>query len=385
MKPIVMISLENTAVMIITTIIQIVLLHRFKKVSYEKSSKYWGAFLGIAIAGFVNFVIAMITLINQENIAHIISFFIYMFSVLGSLIANVIMLTIGIASFKNSGKRPIKNRLFVILVGLITLSITIGMGVLVFIGTPKIRNAIRGNNAIEYLKNIYGDDEYEVLEVKGLYCDTNDSSTGISFEYLFAVYEGYEVTVVAPNLMYDYTIKISRSGEISASTSPKGSTKKRINAKQIAKREGEIEKKTEQYYTNKIESFLSEKYSIKSVDISVSVSDLPEDTEDILTLDEISKYGWFSEFEIELDDYDYDYEEGTSYVEDIYFDLVEYLVNEFNVSEDTHLSIVIDNIEDDDYYWGYCVIKIEYGTAALIDPEDNTRIFDWELDFFKED
>ena len=381
MKPIVMISLENTAVMIITTIVQIVLLHRFKKVSYEKSSKYWGAFLGIAIAGFVNFVIAMITLINQENIAHIISFFIYIFSVLGSLIANVIMLAIGIASFKNSGKRPIKNRLFVILVGLITLSITICMGVLVFIGTPKIRNYIRGNNAIEHLRNIYGDDEYEVLEVKGLYCDTNDSSTGISFEYLLAAYEGYEVTVVAPNLMYDYTIKISRSGEISASTSPKGSTKKKINAEQIAKKEAEIEGKTEQYYSNKIESFLSEKYNIKSVDISVSVSDLPEDTEDILTLDEISKYGWFSKFKIELDDY----EEGTSYVEDIYFDLVEYLVNEFNVSEDTHLSIVIDNIEDDDYYWGYCVIEINDGTAALVNPDGNTRIFDWELDFFKED
>ncbi len=385
MKPIIMICLLNIALTIITTIVQTTLFKKFEKASYEKSSKYWVAFLGVSIAVFANVLIAVITLPNQEGIANALTLLFYSFSAIAPLVANIIVISINGVRFKSSGNRPVKCSFSTVLIGLISTAVIIGMGVFVFIGTPKIRNYIRGNNAIEYLKNIYGDDEYEVLEVKGLYCDTNDSSTGISFEYLFAVYEGYEVTVAAPNLMYDYTIQISRSGEISESTSPKGSTKKRINADKIAERKKEIETKTEQYYTNKIESFLSEKYSIKSVDISVRVSDLPEDTEDILTLDEISKYGWFSEFKIELDDYDYDYEEGTSYVEDIYFDLVEYLVNEFNVSEDTHLSIVIDNIEDDDYYGGYCVIKIEYGTAALIDPEDNTRIFDWELDFFKED
>lgn len=381
MKPIIMISLENIALIIITTIIQIALFKKFEKASYEKSSKYWIAFLGVSIASFVNVLIAVITLPNQEGIANALTLLFYSFSAIAPLVANIIVISINGVRFKSSGNRPVKCSFSTVLLGLISTAVIIGMGVFVFIGTPKIRNAIRGNNAIEYLKNIYGDDEYEVLEVKGLYCDTNDSSTGISFEYLLAVYEGYEVTIAAPNLMYDYTIQISRSGEISESTSPKGSTKKRINADKIAERKKEIETKTEQYYANKIESFLSEKYSIKSVDISVRVSDLPEDTEDILTLDEISKYGWFSEFKIKLDDY----EEGTSYVEDIYFDLVEYLVNEFNVSEDKYLSIVIDNIEDDDYYWGYCVIEINDGTAALVNPEGNKRIFDLGLDFFRKD
>ena len=329
---------------IIEMIIQIVSIVKLKKL---KNFKYWNIFIGITIASFISDALAFSVFTGDDALdlgGALISVFICGFV----FVSNLVLLLVGLMVKKNIKSIEIKTNINSTFIGLLFILFSVILLIIIPNINNKISNNSISNNVIAYLNNKYGDNDFEIVNVENDY-----SYNGIVQKY----HTGYEVTVSSSLLKNNFIIYIY------------GTNSRIVN--------GVSEKLIENYYNEKTNEYLSQKYDLE-FDMSVKEENIPNNCGHIPTFNELVDYNAISDIYITVkknSNYNYDFDEDgrIKYLKDLSFDLIKYL----NISKDISIDFRRWNGENSYSY----DIQVSNNSLKIID--DNNKKYEFDINNLK--
>jgi hypothetical protein len=332
-------------VCVIEIIIQIVSIVKFKKL---ENSKYWNIFIGITIASFISVALAYIIFENNDTMG-LDQALKYMFICCFSFVSNLILFIIGLKLKKNLKNKNIELNEISIVTGILIILLSIMFLIIIPNVYSQTSNNLISNNIITYLKEKYGDNNFEIINVENDY-----SYNGIIEKY----HSGYEVTISSPLLKDNFVI-------YTYGTNP--TVLNNVSEKFI-----------ETYYIEKTNEYLKKKYNL-DFDMSVEEKSIPNTCEHIPTFDELVDYNAIKNVFIKVyknNYYNYDYDENgrINYLKDLSLDLINYL----NISKDINIKFSIWSIGNSYYYYD---IQILSNTLKIVD--DNDKIYEFDINNLK--
>lgn len=326
-------------VCIIEIIIQIFSIVKLKKMG---DFKYWNLFIGINIASFVSNILAYNVFISNDAL-DLNDTILYLFICNFLFVSNLILSIIGLKVKKNLKNENIKLNKNSVFIGILIVLFNVIILIIIPILNNKTINNLVSNNIIIYLNDKYGDNNFEIINVKKDY-----SYNGIVQKY----HTGYEVTVSSTLLEDNFIIYTSE-------TNP-----------QVIK--DVSEEFIEKYYNKKINEYLSQKYDLE-FDMWVKEENIPNTCGHIPTFNELVDYNAISDIFIIVKknnnyNYDYNVNERINYLKKLSLDLINYL----NISKDINIEFQRWANENSYSY----DIRISGNTLKIIDKNDKIYEFD---------
>lgn len=314
---------------IIGIIIQINSISKLKK---SEGSKYWNIFIEINIASLISTILAYRTFCNNDAL-DLGRAIICIFICGASFIGNIILLIIGLIIKKRIKDNDIKLNMNSILIGILIVLLSI----IIFIFIPTLSNGrnvnLISNNVINYLNNKYGDNNFKIIEIENDY-----SYNGI----VEKDHTGYKVTVSSTSLKEIFHVKIY-------STNPKSNSI--------------IDEFIEEYYNEKTNEYLSQKYGIEFHMHTEEIL-IPNTFGHIPTFDELLGYGAIRDIFIDVKSSSKynnikDKNEQISYLKELLLDLINY----WKITKDINLQFQGRNNTS---YYAY-KIQISNNILKIID------------------
>ncbi|HCC03599.1 MAG TPA: hypothetical protein DEP51_01905 [Clostridiales bacterium] len=346
---------------IIELLIQIHLIIKLKRTN---ESLYWNIFIGVTISSIISsFLVCGKHLCYDLSYAYAWILFIVGLTIYGcKTIIDVILLLIGLM-IRNKSKGNMRLNKFSIIIG----AVIIAMNLTIILVEPIIANEIKYETSIfndqikekdkekilkiiiDYLNNKYGDNSFEVIDLKKSY-----GYAGIN-----SYHEGYRAKV---------TSNVSEHFEVSVlGTNP---SKSRITY------EGFIIK----YYNKKLNEYLSNKYNLE-IDLGpIDEDKIPNDLGHIPTFNELSDNNVIDEISIDIkeDFVNKDFEENKkiNYLQSVSVDLISFLDISRNISFNADFKNVLDR--DLRYY------KIEISDNKLKIIDQSKKVYEYKINDLKE-
>ena len=324
---------------IILIIIQIYLVVNFKKSS---DSKYWNIFMGITIANFFSTNLAYITFLLDDSLdlgRGVLCMLVCGFS----FVSNLILLIVGEKIKNNLKNENIRLNTSAIFTGLLIMILMLLILVVIPVITNKMSNILISNKVITYLTNKYGDNNYEIVDIKNSY-----SYNGIIEKH----HSGYKVTVSSTLLKNNFIVTT-------------GGTQ--IGTDFI-----------QEYYNEKTNEYLLQKYDVK-FDIWTIENSVSNTCGHIPTFNELVDYNAIKYIFIMANinrSYNYEYNEDKriDYIKELSFDLIKYL----NISRN------IDNIKIEfkrsfNNYNSYLYNLQILNSTLIITSSNNDKVYEFDI------
>ena len=339
---------------LITLILQIIMFNMLSTNPNKREGR-WNRLLGLSAATIVldvAFGIAMmLNTIGWDAITILIIFT----PLLGG---HITLFAIGATKKEKFKPEIIKfNKQFVI-TGLITLLLG---GII--IAVPIINRHV---TVLNYLKDRFGDDDYEIVDIYNR-SHLNDA--------IHEYYNGYGARVKAHKANKVYTVTVSTSGSISATSSETINEYDERNKKYEESISLYLEAtRVVEEYENRIGKFLKEKHNIDKVSLHTDYNKKMK-TDETMTWDDCVKSGTVYAISIKKKNYIYNEKDGPNYVKRVATDLIVYLVNELKLPEDIEFTIYMDIYDSDPNRDTNINVYIKNGTVEIWDTSkfDNKK------------
>ena len=366
-----------TIVKIILQIVSITGVNNRKENS--EFSRNWSIFLGITIASIIVDIIGFMTTRSNINALDIGSGLFLWISFAASAFTNLLMLGIGIP-VKLTRTQKAKFDSKTILCGIFTAIVVIMIGTILFVLIPLFTQNSKGAEAINYLKDKYGDNNYKVISIEDNYY----------YEGWTKHYNGYKATisVESENTIYYVT---STNKAITDTKTTKEAHQQSI---QDAKEELEnftnqmnLEIATQEYYESKIRTVLANnKYNLRNMSVWVNIISMPTydgktPTLDQLVKDDVLKYILIKDMDFKCNTND----EKTAYIKNLSVVVADLLVNDLNISKDIKLSIhFMGEVKAPYFHTVKYYIEIENNTLKICEDDyKKSVIAQCSLDVFR--
>ena len=319
---------------IIEIIIQIIYIIKLKKTN-TNDHKYWNRFMGITMANFISPFLAGYILINTSLGLEVIFYLFFLFLL---FLGNLILLIIGLLN-KGATLRLNKSSFY-------TFFCVILLVILILLIIPSVNNYINKNtilkNSINYLNNKYGDENFQIVEIKKDY----------AYEGLNKIESGYELTVSSPLLKDNFTMYADNE--------------------HFSKIKNVTEFFVETYYNEKMNDYLSKEYNIE-LDIRIREEKIPETVGHIPTIDELSNSNSIDSIHIRIrnDNYDKNINKRIDYIKQISKDLID----KFKISREINIIFRKYGFSDSYSY----EVQMSENIIKIIDEHNKTSIYEYNI------
>ena len=299
-------------------------------------SKYWNLFFGLNISSILSTLMNFIILASREDTDLGAAIAIMIISGL-SIIINIILLIISLCN-----KRNHKFMLTSVVVGIVVLLISF----LTFFLIPKtnenIRQKLVQNKIISFLNKKYGDNDFEIVSIKKDY-----SYNGIVQKY----FSGYDATISSSSIKDEFNLS--------------------TNSTNIYDFEHEYDDFLDNYYNEKLNGYLLEKYKLK-MEIWIDEKDIPIDLGHIPEFDELTTYKAVNSIYVKGDFDDKEDEGGIIFSKELTIDLIKHL----NIKKEIKMEYDLSDKKNNEYYY---IIEYIDGVIKITDHDDKSKIYNFDI------